>query len=123
MNPLPSNLLRDLESRRLHDITRRHFFGKCGVGVGAIALNWLLREDGFAAGATRIDPAHPMAPRLPHFAPKAKRVIYLFMAGGPSHLDLFDDKPKLRELQGQKPPQSLMEGKRFAFLKGTETLL
>ena len=105
------------------DITRRHFFGRCGVGLGAIALNQLLSEDGLGAGSPVIDPAHPMNPRVPHFAPKAKRVIYLFMAGGPSQLDLFEDKPKLRELQGQPPPKSLMEGKRFAFLKGNETLL
>jgi hypothetical protein len=107
---------------KLHESTRRHFFGKCAVGVGAMALNTLLREDGLGAGAA-IDPAHPLAPRMPHFAPKAKRVIYLFMAGGPSQLDLFDDKPRLRELHGQMPPPSLLQGKRFAFLKGNETLL
>ncbi len=103
----------------LRDITRRHFFEKCGVGIGALALNQLLSAD----GAVKIDPANPMLPRAPHFAPKAKRVIYLFMAGGPSQLDLFSHKPKLNELNGQKPPASLMSGKRFAFLKGTETLL
>jgi hypothetical protein len=64
-----------------------------------------------------------MAPRPPQFPPKAKRVIFLFMAGGPSQFDLFDDKPRLRELTGEPPPPSLMEGKRFAFLKGNETLL
>ena len=112
---------RDLQ---LRDITRRHFFGQCGVGVGALALQQLLSESGWAVpGGPTIDPMHPLAPRTPHFAPKAKRVIYLFMAGGPSQLELFDDKPKLRELQGQPPPPSLMEGKRFAFLKGNETLL
>ena len=57
------------------------------------------------------------------FAPKAKNVIFLFMAGGPSQFELFADKPKLRELTGQPPPPSLMAGKRFAFLKGNETLL
>ncbi len=108
---------------RLHEITRRHFFGQCGVGLGAIALNQLLSADGLSAAGPVIDPAHPMNPRAPHFAPQAKRVIYLFMAGGPSQLDLFEDKPKLRELQGQPPPKSLMKGKRFAFLKGNETLL
>jgi len=109
---------------QLRDITRRHFFGRCAMGVGALALQQLLAESGWAAqGGPVIDPAHPLAPRAPHFAPKAKRVIYLFMAGGPSQLDLFEDKPKLRELQGQPPPPSLMEGKRFAFLKGNETLL
>ncbi len=101
--------------------TRRHFFGKCGVGLGALALNELLAADGRAA--VKIDPAHPMAPRAPEFAAKAKRVIFLHMAGGPSQLDLFEDKPKLTALSGQKPPASLMAGKRFAFLKGTETLL
>src|SRR5689334_15892846 len=109
---------------QLRDITRRHFFGQCAVGVGALALQQLLAENGWAApGGPLIDPAHPLAPRAPHFAPKAKRVIYLFMAGGPSQLELFDDKPKLRELQGQPPPPSLMEGKRFAFLKGNEKLM
>src|SRR6185436_3717919 len=67
-----------------------------------------LRED--ACGAVKIDPAHPLAPRSPQFAPKAKRVIYLFMAGGPSQLELFEDKPKLRELSGQAPPPSLLHG-------------
>ena len=109
---------------QLRDITRRHFFGQCAMGVGALALQQLLAETGWATpGGPVIDPMHPLAPRVPHFAPKAKRVIYLFMAGGPSQLDLFDHKPKLRELQGKPPPPSLMEGKRFAFLKGNETLL
>src|SRR5262245_2123608 len=106
--------------------TRRHFFGQCGVGVGAIALNQLLARDGIAAPAApkvRLDPANPLAPRPPHFAPKVKNVIYLFMAGAPSQLELFDDKPKLRDLHGKPPPQSLLEGKRFAFLKGNETLM
>jgi hypothetical protein len=103
--------------------TRRHFFGQCGVGVGAVALNQLLAADGHAAPSVKVDPADPMAQRKPHFPAKAKRVIYLFMAGGPSQLELFEDKPKLREYNGQKPPASLMSGKRFAFLKGNETLL
>jgi hypothetical protein len=105
----------------LRDITRRHFFGQCAVGLGSVALGQLLAAD--AQGAVKIDPANPMASRQPPQAAKAKRVIYLFMAGGPSQLELFEDKPKLRELTGQKPPASLMSGKRFAFLKGNETLL
>ena len=109
------------EDTKLLEITRRHFFEKCAVGVGAIALNQLLAADGHAA--VKINPAFPMEPRAPHYAPKAKRVIYLFMAGGPSQLDLFDHKPELAKLSGQKPPASLMSGKRFAFLKGNETLL
>src|SRR5207247_2379256 len=70
-------------------ITRRWFFEQCGVGLGAIALGQLFRENGWAAPAA---PANPLAPRQPHFAPKAKRVIFLFMAGAPSHLELFDYK-------------------------------
>src|SRR5262245_21435338 len=113
------------EIRNLQPSTRRHFFGQCGVGVGAIALNQLLARDGLAAPAAtaKIDPANPLAPREGHFAPKIKNVIYLFMAGAPSQLELFDDKPKLRELHGQSPPKSMLEGKRFAFLKGNETLM
>ncbi len=105
----------------LRDVTRRHFFNQCAVGLGAIALNELLGADGL--GAVQIDPANPMAVRPPQFPAKAKRVIYLFMAGGPSQFDLFDDKPKLRELNGQPPPPSMLAGKKFAFLKGNETLL
>jgi hypothetical protein len=100
---------------QLRTTTRRHFFERCGVGLGAIALGSLL-------GEPQAD-ANPLAPRVPHFPPKAKSVIFLFMAGGPSQLDLFVDKPLLREHHGQLPPKEYMEGKRFAFLKGTETLL
>ncbi|MEZ5304441.1 MAG: DUF1501 domain-containing protein [Verrucomicrobiales bacterium] len=107
----------------LRDQTRRHFFRDCGVGVGALALNELLRQDAAGAYKPKIDPGAPMARRDPPLPAKAKNVIYLFMAGGPSQLELFEDKPKLRELHGKTPPKSLMEGKRFAFLKGTETLL
>lgn len=102
--------------------TRRHFLGQCGLGLGSIALQSLLQAEGLAA-PVRIDPANAMSPRKPPFAAKAKRVIYLFMAGGPSQLELFEDKPKLSELSGQVPPPSLLSGKRFAFLKGNETLL
>ncbi|MFO1040737.1 MAG: DUF1501 domain-containing protein [Planctomycetaceae bacterium] len=112
MNPHPA----DLEQ------TRRQFLGQTGIGLGAIALQALLSEESRAAGVA-IDPAHAMAPRKAPFTPRAKRVIYLFMAGGPSQLELFEDKPKLRELTGQAPPPSLLSGKRFAFLKGNETLL
>jgi hypothetical protein len=115
-------------SNKLQDATRRHFFGQCAVGLGSIALNCLLSREGFGAPPLteqrpQIDPGKPMAPRKPPLPAKAKRVIYLFMAGAPSQLELFSDKPKLRELTGQPPPPSLMKGKRFAFLKGNETLL
>lgn len=107
----------------LKDITRRHFFNNCAVGLGSLALNHMLTTDGHAAWAPSIDPANPMSERKAPLPAKAKNVIFLHMAGAPSQLDLFDDKPKLREFHGKTPPASLMEGKRFAFLKGTETLL
>lgn len=100
--------------------TRRQFFERCGLGVGSMALGTLLANERAAANSVV---KNPMAPRPPHYSPKAKSVIFLFMAGGPSQLDLFDDKPMLRAHHGQLPPQSYLEGKRFAFLKGTETLL
>ena len=93
---------------------RREFLGQAGLGIGAAALASLLANDTSIAS----DAVQP-----PHFAPKAKAVICLFMAGGPSQLELFEDKPKLTELSGQKPPESFMKDRRFAFLKGTETLL
>ena len=109
------------QDHQLRDITRRHFFNRCSLGVGSLALQQLLA--GESQASVKIDPANPMASRRPHHTAKAKRVIYLFMAGGPSQLDLFDHKPLLEKYSGQKPPESLMSGKRFAFLKGNETLL
>ncbi|MCI0699889.1 MAG: DUF1501 domain-containing protein [Planctomycetia bacterium] len=99
--------------------TRRHFFRDCGVGVGAMALSTLLVRDSRAA-KERND---PLAPKKPHFAAKAKAVIFLFMAGGPSQLDLFEPKPDLNKLSGQKVPESFTKGKRFAFIKGDAKLL
>ena len=104
------------------ELARRQFLQRCGVGLGAMALGSLLARDG-VAGAESPVPRTTMTPRAGHHAPRARAVIFLFMAGGPSQLDLFCDKPKLRQLHGQSPPQSYLEGKRFAFLKGTEKLL
>jgi Protein of unknown function (DUF1501) len=106
----------------LRDITRRHFFSGCGVGLGGIALGSLLAEDCRAATSLP-SVANPLAPRAPHFQPRAKRVIFLFMAGGPSQLELFDFKPKLQELDGQVVPPSYTKNKRFAFIKGDAKLL
>ena len=91
----------------LRDITRRHFFSQCSMGLGSVALASLM--NGKAQAATQ----------GLHHAPKAKNVIYLFMAGGPSQLELFDYKPKLVELNGQPIPQSYIEGKRFAFMNSS----
>ena len=99
----------------LQDLTRRHFFSRCALGLGSIALASLLDERRLCgAGAAAL--SDPMRPKQPHFAPRAKNVIYLFMAGGPSQLELFDYKPKLIELNGQPIPPSFIEGKRFAFM-------
>jgi Protein of unknown function (DUF1501) len=100
-------------------ITRRWFFRECGVGLGAIALADLLRESGQAASA-QVD---PLAPKQPQFPAKAKRVVYLFMAGAPSHLELFDYKPKLAEYDGKLPPAKLIEGYRAAFINPNSKLL
>src|SRR5947209_8203218 len=90
--------------------TRRHFFRDCGVGVRAMALASLLGRDAPALAG------NPLAPRPTHFPAKATSVIYLFMAGGPSQLELFDYKPELQRLSGQPIPQSFLEGRRFAFM-------
>src|SRR5262245_24390060 len=95
--------------------TRRHFFRDCALGLGALALADLLRGGRALAAADRELP-NPLAPRRPHFAPRARNVIYLFMAGAPSQLELFDYKPKLQELNGQPIPDSYLKDKRFAFM-------
>src|SRR6202171_1232496 len=102
-------------------VTRRWFFEQCGVGLGAMALGALLRESGYAAPAA--GPADPLLPREPHFAPRAKRVIFLFMAGAPSHLELFDYKPQLAKFDGTLPPPDLIKGYRAAFINPSSKLL
>lgn len=97
--------------------TRRHFFEQCGVGVGAIALGNLLRSSAVADLTPTI--RNPLAPKPVHFPAKAKSIIFLFMAGGPSQLEMWDYKPKLAELNGQPIPQSYIEGKRFAFMNSS----
>ena len=101
---------------RSSSLPRRQFLNTCGMGFGALALTHLLNRDTHAATG-------PMAPREPHFPAKAKNVIYLFMAGGPSQLELFSDKPELKKFSGQAPPESFTKGRRFAFLKPDAKLL
>ncbi|HVX62772.1 MAG TPA: DUF1501 domain-containing protein, partial [Pirellulales bacterium] len=97
---------------------RRHFFKQCGYGVGKIALASLL-GGGMErmVGAADALPANPLAARPPHYAPKAKSVIHLFMAGAPSQLDLFDFKPKLAEFEGKSIPPEIIGGQRYAFIR------
>src|SRR5437867_13352499 len=90
-------------------LTRRHFFGRGAGALGAAALASLLNENATAADAIKPLGALPAF----HHAPKAKRVIYLFMSGGPSHIDLFDYKPRLRELHGTELPGSIRMGQRI----------
>ncbi len=99
-------------------ITRRWFFKDCGVGLASAALASLLANDRADAATT-----NPLAARQPHFAPKAKRVIYLFMAGAPSHLELFDNKPELAKWNGKLPPPDLIKNYRAAFINPNSTLL
>jgi hypothetical protein len=105
---------------RLQNQTRRHFLEGCGLGLGSIALASLFERDAF--GDAR-DTVNPMAPRAPHFPPKAKRLVYLHMSGAPPHLDLFDYKPELVKHDGQLCPEEFTRGKRFAFTSGTPRLL
>jgi Protein of unknown function (DUF1501) len=110
-------------------VTRRHFFEECGVGVGKMALGALL-GDAMALGAWHArasaaspEPPDPLAPKRPHFAPKARRVIHLFMAGAPSQLDLFDFKPDLARLEGRPLPPSVIGGQRYAFIRSDAAVL
>src|SRR5688500_14120083 len=97
--------------------SRRHFLRDCGLGAGTVALAGLLNPRLFA------ETADPLAPRPPHFAPRAKRMIHLFMAGGPSHLDLFDPKPLLTKYHGQPLPESVIRGQRYAFIRRDAAVL
>ena len=115
----------DLDSAVTLARTRRHFFHDCGVGIGAMALGSMLARDGRgtpvadAPGSPRRD---PLAPKKPHFKAKAKAVIFLFMAGGPSHLETFDPKPLLNELDGQPRPAEFGEAK-YQFVKSDAKIL
>lgn len=113
------------EPNDLFNHTRRHFLGNLSTGLGALALGGLAGCDFFknpspqAIEAAMNDPLS----RLPQLVPKAKRVIYLHMAGAPSQLELFDYKPELIKYNGMDCPKELMEGKRFAFLRGIPKLM
>src|SRR6266699_1636332 len=106
----------ELRSEYAKLITRRWFFRQCGVGLGSIALASLLDgSKALAAGKPKV--SNPLAPRHTHFKPKAKRVIYMFMGGAPSQLDLFDYKPTLAKYDGKPVPQEVVMGQKYAFIK------
>jgi uncharacterized protein (DUF1501 family) len=102
--------------------TRRHFLRNCSLGLAGM---WMSSQQQAAAasGALHKDPAYPWKPAQPHFPAKAKRVIYLHMAGSPSQLELFDYKPELQRLDGKDCPQSFLAGKQFAFIQGVPKML
>ena len=108
-----------MNAKELQQYTRRHFFGSTGFGIGGAALASLLNPALLAQANT----GRMMAPRPPQFPAKAKNIIYLFMAGGPSQVDLFDYKPALNQYDGQPVPAELVKGERFAFIKGVPNLL
>lgn len=110
MNPFQENCL---------NVTRRHFLGECGVGLGKIALASLL-TGAVARGAGE---GNALLPKQPHFPGKAKRVIHLFMAGAPSQLDLFDFKPELVKLEGKPIPPSVIAGQRYAFIRSDAAVM
>ena len=99
--------------------TRRRFFEECAGGVGIMALAQLMEREGRAATAE----INPLAPRKPHFAPKAKNVIFMFMEGGPSQIDLFDPKPELQKWSGRPLPESMTKDLRLAFTKPNAAVL
>src|SRR5579863_10189991 len=101
----------------LKNITRRTFFKQAGYGVGTLALSSLLSESLLAAGPD------PTTAKAPMFPARAKSVIFLFMAGAPSQLDLFDPKPTLNKFDHQPCPAELLKGEEFAFIKGVPNLL
>jgi hypothetical protein len=95
--------------------TRRGFLTSSASGIGLLALASLFQEDGLLA--SEVDAGQPLKPRAPHFAPKAKACICIYLEGGPSQIDLFDQKPKLKELHGQALPESFTKNVRFAFIQ------
>ena len=107
------------------NITRRHFFRDCGYGVGKAALASLLVANARAEdhGAKPRGSQDQFAPKKPHFAPKAKAVIHLFMAGAPSQLELFDHKPELAKLEGKPLPPEVIKGQRYAFIRPEAAVL
>ncbi len=107
------HLYRNIEPKQ---VARRWFLEQCGVGLGAMALGHLSGASGLASDG-------PLSPKKPHFAPKAKSIIFLFMAGAPSHLEMFDYKPQLAKFDGTLPPPELLKGYRAAFINPNSKLL
>lgn len=110
------NLAAELHKEHARHLSRRWFLRDCTIGLGAVALNGLLQKEACAA-------SNPLAPKHPHYPARTKRVIYMFQAGAPSHLELFDYKPELEKRNGQLPPAELLKNYRAAFIKPNSALL
>ena len=106
-------------NNELKQQSRRDFFTSSASGLGGVALASLLQGDGVLRG----DEANPLTPKFGHFAPKAKRCVFVFLAGAPSHVDLYDPKPVLQERHGQGLPKELTDKVRFAFIKKESAIL
>lgn len=113
---LPDSTLNDAQ----RSFSRRWFMKDCGLSLGSVALTSMLGKG--VASASDAAP-NPQLPKAPHHTAKAKNVIYLFMGGAPSHLDLFDNKPELRRLDGSRPPAELLKGYQSAFIRPENKLL
>ena len=113
------NLESELHAEYARYCTRRWFFKECGVGMAGLAATHLLAP---AAGAAPTA-VNPLLPKRSHYPAKAKRVIYLFMGGAPSHLELFDNKPELAKWDGKLPPADLLKGYRAAFINPNSKLM
>jgi len=114
------NIQQELRLAQARSLSRRWFLRECGVGLAGIAAHSLLAADARAKAPAS---ENPLAPRQAHFPAKAKRVIYIFQAGAPSHLELFDNKPELTKHNGQLPPAELLKGYRAAFINPNSALL
>lgn len=112
------NTLQQLRQAQAQYLSRRWFLRECGIGLAGIAATSMMHGKPVRAASE-----NPLAPRQPHYAGKAKRVIYIFQAGAPSHLELFDNKPKLSKHNGQLPPAELLKGYRAAFINPNSALL
>ena len=109
----------ELQRARATYLSRRWFLRDCGLGLAGVAAHALRSEEARGAGPS----ANPLAPRPSHFPGRAKRVVYLFQAGAPSHLEMFDYKPELAKRDGQLPPAELLQGYRAAFINPNSALL
>src|SRR5439155_8089762 len=118
-----------MDANEIINITRRDFLATAASGLGGLAFASLLQSNGLLAAnsplplSSRLSTLNPLAVRPPHFAPKAKQCIFLFMEGGTSQVDLFDPKPKLNEMNGKKLPESFTKNIRFAFLQKDSAVL